>query len=910
MARNDAVQSVTGEIFREGWSRVRGSMQGLHAKKPQMIRAAKGHRAAVFKAIKSGGTHTKAELSNQLEYLTTKSSHIVDSRGVLDGKKTLSGEEIKGLTDRFSSRWDDGFRPKMGHTTHMLMSYPQGTRGEDVRDITAAVCREHFQNDDRNFDYIIAVHEDRAHPHAHIVLNRRSQEGEYFYLGRDHHFNYDDFRLSMVEHAEKVGVRLEATRRLDRGDVTYAPRTKEIYDAKAEGREPVQRERVGRDLDRALAEIATTSKVYLSLSAEATNDNREDISNALFRAGEVLARGGQLQTDGDVYMENQQSFDDLKTSLTDRLNRIESQIQSASEADRPRMEKQLDSALQPVAHLNPVGANSSKLTTAPSDTGVYSETNVNKDGIGAMRDPETRAQIETALRGTGISSEAVIARVEQGANNASLEQRWIADDLTKIAETEGLNLERKADLEIAAEKLDQAHVRLGETLQQADVIRDDGVILSVDQERPSDEEFAAMMQNAADQDYREDVSERLRLERGSELAEVQGIAEAERQEAVTDAFNQNMRAMERAGMPASVIGGYTVQMTERAEERIADNPELIQMTREDRREFERLEENLVQTQEFRDGENNQALQQDRQSEFDAFAAKSPAHAQLASRAWDKLGDDMEKPATYVQTDQSNTLRADMSDREIIADIDRGVDKQFDERSDEYTRFEPLSIERNQAGGVVNGAAMGAAFTALSQSRNDADVTPADQRRIDAYLRDTADRYGEQMRNGLMRDNEPETDRLNDPDYEQDKITAQDYADARVREFDNAIRPYRTDQAETAEMRRVIEHERTEKINGPFDGPAGYSGTFRDQIERELDDDQLEALRNGDADALENVIDERLDRLYAAKAYLQSDAETANSEATREVVSEIAEEEYDAQRLKTVRADTEKGQTHG
>jgi hypothetical protein len=118
MARNDAVQSVTGEIFREGWSRVRGSMQGLHSKKPQMIRAAKGHRAAVFKAIKSGGTHTKAELSNQLEYLTTKSSHIVDSRGVLDGKKTLSGDEIKGLTDRFASRWDDGFRPKMGHTTH------------------------------------------------------------------------------------------------------------------------------------------------------------------------------------------------------------------------------------------------------------------------------------------------------------------------------------------------------------------------------------------------------------------------------------------------------------------------------------------------------------------------------------------------------------------------------------------------------------------------------------------------------------------------------------------------------------------------------------------------------------------------------------------------------------------------
>jgi hypothetical protein len=84
MAKSDAVTAVTGEIFREGWSRVRGSTQGLGEKRKQMTRAAKGHRAAVFKAIRSGGTHTKGQLSNQLEYLTSKSTHIVDSRGVLD----------------------------------------------------------------------------------------------------------------------------------------------------------------------------------------------------------------------------------------------------------------------------------------------------------------------------------------------------------------------------------------------------------------------------------------------------------------------------------------------------------------------------------------------------------------------------------------------------------------------------------------------------------------------------------------------------------------------------------------------------------------------------------------------------------------------------------------------------------
>ena len=120
MRLNDAVDAVTGEVFRDGWSRVRGSMQGLHvAKQTQLVRAAAGHRPAVFKAIRGGGTHTKSQLMNQLEYLTTKSTHIVDSSGFLDGKAKLEAKDIKDLTERFAKRWDAGFKPKLGQTTHM-----------------------------------------------------------------------------------------------------------------------------------------------------------------------------------------------------------------------------------------------------------------------------------------------------------------------------------------------------------------------------------------------------------------------------------------------------------------------------------------------------------------------------------------------------------------------------------------------------------------------------------------------------------------------------------------------------------------------------------------------------------------------------------------------------------------------
>ena len=175
-----AVDAVTGEVFRDGWSRIRGSMQGLYAsKQKQMVRAAAGHRAAVFKAIRGGGTHNKSQLSNQLDYLTTKSTHVVDSSGFLDGKSKLDHGEIKDLTARFAKRWDGGFKPKLGQTTHLLMSFPIGTRGEDVRDIATDVAERFFQTDEWHFEYIIAVHEDRDHPHAHLVLNRRSQEGEF-----------------------------------------------------------------------------------------------------------------------------------------------------------------------------------------------------------------------------------------------------------------------------------------------------------------------------------------------------------------------------------------------------------------------------------------------------------------------------------------------------------------------------------------------------------------------------------------------------------------------------------------------------------------------------------------------------------------------------------------------------------
>lgn len=709
MARSNAVAAISGQLFEDGWSKLRGSTQGLHQKRQQMVRAAGGHRSAVFKAIRSGGTHTRAQLSNQLAYLTTKSSFIVDSRGVLDGKKQLSPDEIKSVVDRFAARWDQGFNPKMGHTTHMLMSFPVGTRGSDVRDIASAVSERFFATEGRNFDYLIAVHEDRAHPHAHVVLNRRSQEGEFFYLGRHHDFNYDSFREAMVEEAQKLGVRLEATRRIDRGIVTYAPRTGEVYSAKAEGRAPVERERVGGDLDRALADIATNAKVYRSLAAEATADNREDIANALFRAGEMLARGGHLEQRGEVYMANDQTFDELRSAFSERMGRVEAMVAAKPEAQRPAAEAQLHEIYRSVQHMQPLGTRSQSLIEAPSADGVYSEANINREALGQLREPETRARIETALRGTGISSEAIISRIETTANNAALEREWLSNDLQKIAETDGLNLERREDIQKAVDRLDQVHVQLGTVLERAEVLRHNGVVET-------------------------DAEPVIRTDSGPIRVQSEAI--------------------------------------------VAREPEAV-------------------ADQERDVLRNATIQQGVGAEIARYRAEGHDRASIGGR---------------------------------LLEIEESVEAR---------------VEKAEARGEQLGS---------------------------------WDRLVEADRREELREIEAET-------------RAQDLA---------AVSPT---------VARVVEHERNDKLNPAFTDAAS-GAAYRAEIERELDEDQVQALKNGDADALKDVLDDRLERLYAAKAYLQSDATTANSDATREVLSEIADEEYEAHRVKHTHGETEKGVTHG
>ena len=88
------------------------------------------------------------------------------------------------------------------------------------------------------------------------------------------------------------------------------------------------------------------------------------------------------------------------------------------------------------------------------------------------------------------------------------------------------------------------------------------------------------------------------------------------------------------------------------------------------------------------------------------------------------------------------------------------------------------------------------------------------------------------------------------------------------------------------------------------------GQRRAEIEDRLDNDAVKRLKGGDADALETVVEDRLDRLYLAKTYLQSDSATASSGAIEKVISEIADEAVDRQRERFAHTEAARAPRHG
>lgn len=446
---------VEAALFQRGWSRVGGRI-GLPdgadhrvsravRSAAQMVSAASGARAAVFKVIRNGGCQSPAQLRNQLAYVGTKAAAVFDSRGLLDRPGGLGARDLDAATRRLASDWRPGPALRLGHTAHLLMSFPVGTPPRFASAVAEAVCAGAFQRPGAHFEYVAALHTDRAHPHVHVVVSRHAIEGGLLTLRPDGPYSYQAFREAMVKHAAHHGLALEATGRLDRGRLAYAARDPEVRRARDRGRPSPERLRTGHDLEAAVRAVAGASRTYQGLAVQARQEALPALSRDLTTASAVLIRGGALTPTSSMSVRlDTQAFVSMLKTVAATVRGVEDRI-AANPPDRTRLREGLQALLTALPCLDP--SSHARNIQPQHDSALPSLSPAPSRGVappGVTRS-DFLDRVADRLGRTDPAAPAFASRAQAEAFRAEVERRLGPADSARLARGDPDVLARLAD---------------------------------------------------------------------------------------------------------------------------------------------------------------------------------------------------------------------------------------------------------------------------------------------------------------------------------------------------------------------------------------------------------------------------------------------------------------------------------
>lgn len=247
MTRKPTLQSlVLGELDP---SRRRGGRGGAGPQERQRNRGAGSVTAirgmtgnaqrvpqSVVKRVAAGGTHTRAELKRQLEYITRDEAMKASWSNFNGIERDLKDNTI----DKTLPIWTSGWRgnPKRGHTDHIILSFPKGTDAETAEAVSREWGREIFGSGDYGdrWRYIAALHHNTEHVHTHFVIEKLGLDNDRFLsINRNAELNFDVMREAHARIAGEHGLALNATSRLSRGIIENPPRETDCRAAHAAG---------------------------------------------------------------------------------------------------------------------------------------------------------------------------------------------------------------------------------------------------------------------------------------------------------------------------------------------------------------------------------------------------------------------------------------------------------------------------------------------------------------------------------------------------------------------------------------------------------------------------------------------------------------------------------------------------
>ncbi len=465
-------QRKSGSARRQAGQRQARSFRG--AGRPSVrniVKASQGSRAAVFKRIRNGGCKTKKSMGAQLDYVNDKAIFTYSTMtNALSESEILTEGQKQSIVEQWSATWNG--TSKLGFTSHMLLSFPKDVTADQVRDIAMDWCEHFFESGHYGdeWDYVLAVHTDREHPHAHILLNNRgNDQGQWFACWAEGVMSPQLMREKQAEIAETYGVALDATTRLERGIFAKPAGLEEIYAAKAEGRVASEIALTGQEKAMAQAAMVEFAKDYRDVADTLDRSDKYHLSKAVREMAKSLDTETEWKIEKeDIDMAEINTVGEAIEFAEARIDAIQEKAAGLDEPDRSQFE----------IKAAPVIASLSQMVPDPELRTRYNEELVDPYPPGVDGDDIATALVEgqrsDALKETleygaslGLTTADTLARLEAGGTkNHGLAQDWVERDLTAILAAQDIEVDQATPEQTneAVEKLDAFQLRLAGVL--------------------------------------------------------------------------------------------------------------------------------------------------------------------------------------------------------------------------------------------------------------------------------------------------------------------------------------------------------------------------------------------------------------------------------------------------------------
>lgn len=436
-----------------------------------ILKAASGSRAAVFKRIRNGGCKTPQSLRSQLDYVNDKAAFTYSNQiNCLAAGETLSDDQKAAIIEQWAGTWRG--TSKLGFTSHMLLSFPKDVSAKQVQGIALDWCEHFFESGHYGdkWDYLVAVHTDRDHPHTHILLNNRgSVMGEWFACWAGGNMSPQLMREKQAEIAEDYGIALHATTRLERGLTAKPAGLAEIYAAKAEGRAVTETALSAPEADQTREVIMGFVEDYHDIGDLLDKENRTTLANAMRLMQNSISNGTEwAPKQGEIDMAEIQTVGDAVEYAQTQIDALWADADNLMGVERAEFEIGYAPVLAELYQMVPdperrAAFNQELVDVYPPGAGVYDLADRFVDA--AQRD--SLAAVLQEAQDLGLDTDEVLARMEAGGTkNHGLAQEWIERDLTAILAKDGIDLGNSTSeqFDAALEKLDGFQGRLAAEL--------------------------------------------------------------------------------------------------------------------------------------------------------------------------------------------------------------------------------------------------------------------------------------------------------------------------------------------------------------------------------------------------------------------------------------------------------------